>query len=93
MALDWVGEGGSSIVGWVGLFIVGSGIGYLWGWGGVEYRGKTTSGAKQPVCVCVGGGATTTPPLLLEAGATLIKICLLHRLGLSIKFFSLNPPC
>ena len=54
MALDWVGEGGSSIVGWVGLFIVGSGIGYLWGlgWG----RGKTTSGAKQPVCVWGGGG-------------------------------------
>ena len=23
MALDWVGEGGSSIVGWVGFFIVG----------------------------------------------------------------------
>ena len=26
MALDWVREGGSSIVGWVGLFIVGSGM-------------------------------------------------------------------
>ena len=58
MALDWVGEGGSSIVGWVGLFIVGSGIGYLWGWGGVEYRGKTTSGAKQPVW---GGGGQQLP--------------------------------
>ena len=49
MALDWVGEGGSSIVGWVGLFIVGSDMRWVlvglvvW----VEYRGKMTSGAKQ----------------------------------------------
>ena len=39
-----------------------------------------------------GGGETTTPPLLLEAGATLIKICLLHRHGLSIKFFLPQSP-
>ena len=40
MALDWVGEGGSSIVGWVGLFIVGSDM-MRWvlvglGWGRVQ---------------------------------------------------------
>ena len=66
MALDWVGECGSSIVGWVGLFIVGSGMRWLLvglEWGRVEYKGKTTSGAKQPVCVCVcvGGGRQQLP--------------------------------
>ena len=39
MALDWVGEGGSSIVGWVGLFIVGSDMRWVLvglGWGRVQ---------------------------------------------------------
>ena len=30
-------------------------------WGRVEYRSKTTSGAKQPVCVCGGGGSQQLP--------------------------------
>ena len=39
VALDWVGEGGSSIVGWVGLFIVGSDMRWVLvglGWGRVQ---------------------------------------------------------
>ena len=39
MALDWVGEGGSSIVGWVGLFIVASDMRWVLvglGWGRVQ---------------------------------------------------------
>ena len=62
MALDWMGEGGSSIVGWVGLFIVGSDMRWvLVGLGWVEYRGKTTSGAKQPMCGWQGGGGQQLP--------------------------------
>ena len=39
MALDRVGEGGSSIVGWVGMFIVGSDMRWVLvglGWGRVQ---------------------------------------------------------
>ena len=57
MALDWVGEGGSSIVGWWDCLLWDLVLGTC----GVEYRGKTTSGAKQPVCVCVWGGGNNYP--------------------------------